>query len=119
MGNQESATHYLRRLARMKISGVIFIYTSTLVISLLHAKSFHRERESDIFKDIFGNIKKFKKGVLSFLTQPPKIKPLNNPTPSTKSNQNTNTGTHKKPLKPFVQFSSKPVFFFWADIFHF
>ena len=110
MGNQESATHYLTRLARMKISGVIFIYTSTFVISLLHAKSFHRDRESDIFKDIFGNIKKFKKGVLTFLTQPPKIKPMNNIRPGITSNQHTNTGTHIKPLQPFVQFSSKPVF---------
>merc|ERR1712072_628481 len=104
------ATHYLTRLARMKISGVVFIYTSTLVISILHAKTFHRDRERDIFKDIFGNIKKFKKGVLSFLTQPPKIKPVNYPRPSITSNQHTNTGTHTKPLQPFVQFSSKPVF---------
>ena len=75
----------------MKISGVICIYTCTLVISLVHAKSFHHDRESSIFKDIFGNIKKFKKGVLSMLIQPPKRTPANYP-------------------RPFVQFSSKPVF---------
>jgi len=75
----------------MKISGVICICTCSLVISLVHAKSFHHDRESSIFKDIFGNIKKFKKGVLSMLIQPPKRTPANYP-------------------RPFVQFSSKPVF---------